>query len=301
MKKKEVSWARLVESVTVHRDVRARYFKPTCLIAVCNLLDNSEIPLSKVPAEAIIDEFERLIASVFPLKKSNGWRPMWHLQRDGAWTCKKGGTKTSREVFAEGKPRSRSETLKAVDSVDCANEFSDLWGAPAARDSLRSMMGALMLSDQDLNSNLVGEFLLGLRDYSPSEMNFAPEKASETPVFTRENFAKFRVHRAVERNKKIPADVKKLQGYSCLVCGFNFFNVYGILGKNYIEAHHVVPISENIGSVRTVDLWEDFVVLCANCHRMIHRLGPPWGRDQLNQLKNLIGSATQSEQNDPQS
>lgn len=30
----------------------------------------------------------------------------------------------------------------------------------------------------------------------------------------------------------------------CEVCGFNFYQTYGELGENFIEAHHIKPISE---------------------------------------------------------
>ena len=89
---------------------------------------------------------------------------------------------------------------------------------------------------------------------------------------------------------KIPISVKKLQGYSRLACGFNFEKIYGKLGSNYIEAHHVVPVAKSQRSVKQVNLIDDFVVLCANCHRMIHRLGEPWTRDRLKDLKALLFS-----------
>lgn len=52
-------------------------------------------------------------------------------------------------------------------------------------------------------------------------------------------------------------------------CGFGFEKAYGPLGKDFIEVHHVVPLSE-AGRVNT-DPLTDLIVLCANCHRMVHR------------------------------
>jgi hypothetical protein len=59
---------------------------------------------------------------------------------------------------------------------------------------------------------------------------------------------------------------------SCEVCGFDYANAYGERGKDFIEAHHRQPISELPGTVRL--RIEDLAMVCANCHRMLHR--PPW-------------------------
>ena len=47
---------------------------------------------------------------------------------------------------------------------------------------------------------------------------------------------------------------------------------YGSIGTGYIEAHHLNPVSSLKDTVVTLDPRLDFAVLCANCHRMIHRL-----------------------------
>jgi predicted HNH restriction endonuclease len=57
----------------------------------------------------------------------------------------------------------------------------------------------------------------------------------------------------------------------CQVCGFDFEEVYGELGADFIEAHHIVPLSYD--QTPRVSQIDDIVMLCANCHRMIHRNG----------------------------
>jgi 5-methylcytosine-specific restriction protein A len=83
---------------------------------------------------------------------------------------------------------------------------------------------------------------------------------------------KIRLHYRVERNGNIAKKIKTLKGYVCEVCDLDFREKYGQLGKNFIEAHHLKPISQmNLGELR-IDLVDDFAVLCSNCHRMIHRM-----------------------------
>lgn len=285
------TWTKMIDSIEVHRDTRARYYKPTCVIAVCNLIDRGVGSFTSVPAELVVEEFERLVTNLFPSKASQGWMPMWHLMRDGAWVCKKDGLPTPREVFPLTKPRSKKETLNVVNTIDCSIQFGALWKSKEKRNQLRTMMCALLLADQDDDANLMGEYLRALN----VEYNFeatpplGPNLNTVDPIAT-ENYAKLRVHSRIERDAKIPIAVKKLQGYSCLACGFNFEKVYGELGATYIEAHHVVPVALSQGSQKKVNLIDDFVVLCANCHRMIHRLGEPWSRDRLNDLKAIMSS-----------
>ncbi len=54
----------------------------------------------------------------------------------------------------------------------------------------------------------------------------------------------------------------------CEVCGFDFYKTYGEIGHSYIEVHHRTPLHV---SGETDSSLEDLALLCANCHRMIHR------------------------------
>jgi predicted HNH restriction endonuclease len=51
-------------------------------------------------------------------------------------------------------------------------------------------------------------------------------------------------------------------------CGFDFREVYGELGANYAQVHHLTPLSAHNDVVHTA--LEDLAVVCANCHVMIH-------------------------------
>ncbi len=92
---------------------------------------------------------------------------------------------------------------------------------------------------------------------------------------TEEDLRNFRQHWRVERNRKFAKAAKQVHGYICQGCGFDFEKKYGEIGKNYIEAHHLVPISLFKGQVVKLDPKLDFAVLCSNCHRMIHRTEKP--------------------------
>lgn len=60
------------------------------------------------------------------------------------------------------------------------------------------------------------------------------------------------------------------RGYRCQICGFDFERTYGELGSGYAEVHHLKMISR-AKEVRRVDPEKDLLVVCSNCHRMLHR------------------------------
>ena len=72
-----------------------------------------------------------------------------------------------------------------------------------------------------------------------------------------------------ERDPGLRAAALSLYGFDCMACGFNFGKSYGEIGKDFIEVHHVVPLSES-GRTET-NPETDLIVLCSNCHRIIHR------------------------------
>ena len=88
-----------------------------------------------------------------------------------------------------------------------------------------------------------------------------------------EDATQFRMHKRIERNAGLSKRVKQLLGYTCQVCNTNFEQRYGDIGKGYIEAHHLRPLASLKGKKIAMDPKKDFAVLCANCHRMIHRSG----------------------------
>lgn len=88
-----------------------------------------------------------------------------------------------------------------------------------------------------------------------------------------EDATRFRIHKEIDRNPALTKDVKKLHGYTCRVCGMTFEERYGEIGQGFIEAHHLRSLASIKGEKVAYDPIKDFAVLCANCHRMVHRSG----------------------------
>ena len=109
------------------------------------------------------------------------------------------------------------------------------------------------------------------REHSHSEEE--GEEDDAPPGLDYEDATRFRTHKSIERRAGLIKKVKKLKGHLCEVCGIDFETLYGAIGAGYIEAHHLTPLASLKGTRVARDPVKDFAVLCANCHRMIHRSG----------------------------
>jgi hypothetical protein len=91
----------------------------------------------------------------------------------------------------------------------------------------------------------------------------------EQIVADAEGRKRIRRHVTYERSPRNRALAIELRGRTCEVCRFNFDEVYGSEhADGYIQIHHVKPVSEYEGEV---DVANDLIPLCANCHVMAHR------------------------------
>lgn len=112
-----------------------------------------------------------------------------------------------------------------------------------------------------------------------------------------EGAAKYRINHLYERNQFARRECLRLKGYRCEICGLNFEEKYGEIGKNFIEVHHVNFISNFCGKSHKVDPTTGLIPVCSNCHSMLHHkhngvyLSPE-------QLKQMIHQASTIRQNE---
>lgn len=88
----------------------------------------------------------------------------------------------------------------------------------------------------------------------------------------------YRYHLYRERNptlakKKKEQALSKYAKLECEQCGFDFEKVYGKIGYGFMECHHRTPLHELTEKTKTT--LDDLMLVCANCHRMLHR---GWGK-----------------------
>jgi predicted HNH restriction endonuclease len=87
--------------------------------------------------------------------------------------------------------------------------------------------------------------------------------------------------------KKKAAVLKTAGRLACEACGFNFAEHYPGLGSNFCEVHHTQALGKGTGA--RITKLSDLAVLCANCHRMIHRTIPMDSVDKFRKRLNGAG------------
>ncbi len=114
-----------------------------------------------------------------------------------------------------------------------------------------------------------------------------PEEISEVEGYFEGSMKRISVN-IYERNNKAREKCIKYYGVSCYICGFNFEEKYGEIGRQFIHVHHLKQLSE-IREGYQVDPIEDLRPVCPNCHAMLHRKNPSYSIDELKEkLKNLF-------------
>ena len=90
-----------------------------------------------------------------------------------------------------------------------------------------------------------------------------------------------------ERNREARERCVAMKGYRCAVCGMDFVETYGDIGRDFIHVHHTTPISI-IGKEYKLDVERDLVPVCPNCHYMLHRKNPPYTVEELRDILNNL-------------
>jgi 5-methylcytosine-specific restriction protein A len=102
---------------------------------------------------------------------------------------------------------------------------------------------------------------------------------------------KYKMHFRIERQGNLGKRVKKRQGLRCKACGIDYGEKYGKIGQSCVDAHHLTPLSTLEADTEiSSDIDKDFAVLCANCHRMIHRMSDPSNIKALRDILSRTGN-----------
>ena len=110
------------------------------------------------------------------------------------------------------------------------------------------------------------------------------QEAAEGRLLTRKHLARERNRQLVESKRK--QAMKRYGKLCCEACAFDFAIHYGDRGNGFIECHHTKPVATLAEGHKThID---DLALVCANCHRIIHR-GKPWL--SVAELKALMNEA----------
>ena len=96
---------------------------------------------------------------------------------------------------------------------------------------------------------------------------------------------------AYERKPEARRKCIAYHGATCRVCGFDFAETYGEIGRGLIHVHHLTPLSEVDGTYE-VDPRHDLIPVCPNCHAIIHKRKPTF---TIEEVKAFLRQAKQGD------
>jgi putative restriction endonuclease len=106
----------------------------------------------------------------------------------------------------------------------------------------------------------------GISDSAPVNDLF---QGSDESLTSFEGESKSIMTTVYERNPALRQKAIDHHGYTCMACDFSFEETYGKWGIGFVHVHHIKPLSTT--GIVAINPKEDLIVLCANCHAMVHR------------------------------
>lgn len=129
-----------------------------------------------------------------------------------------------------------------------------------------------------------------------TELEFKEDKKRCTSCYYKKKEIPSKVDSEVKRkkyNKRNSTLIKQVKKYFkdkngrhyCEICEFDFEEAYGSIGKDYIIAHHKIPLK-----CGGLDIEENIILVCGNCHEMLHSSAINTNKTKLNpeKLKDIV-------------
>ena len=108
----------------------------------------------------------------------------------------------------------------------------------------------------------------------------------------------FNIHREIDRDPKLIRRIKQdflniHHKVYCEICETNFEYVYGEVGKEYIEVHHLIPLGylkqliDDGVDIEDIKKQQEYIMVCSNCHSMLHRNKHWYNNQNIDTVKDL--------------
>ena len=137
-------------------------------------------------------------------------------------------------------------------------------------DDVRASVPDEYLADFGRGYHWSCDLMMHIRESRADGVNYENESVQESTAEHPEGRKIGYYTTRYERDNKNRIAAIRIHGTRCMICGFDYEEVYGELGKGYIEVHHIKPLSSQDEEVQ-VNPETDLICVCANCHRMLHR------------------------------
>lgn len=255
------AWKRIIPRIISAMD--SPTYMPVAIIAAMRLIARRVVSPEKIPYDILAKEFIAVHYQIVGNSVDKAYMPFFHMAGNlSIWDLfDKDNNKIA--IVRNNRPTS-SATYK--DKGIRARLHSDLQNNLNPQ-LVIDAMGFLLPNNEDNSQNL-------------SKGNCS---VSENEMKLRQHY--IRERRSEKIKNKIIENIHKSGKYvSCESCGFHFRTFFRV-DFDFIEAHHRLPLSSSDTKRATTEA--DLSLLCANCHRAIHRIYPEITVEQLTiRLKN---------------
>lgn len=121
-----------------------------------------------------------------------------------------------------------------------------------------------------------------------------PEEPAEPLILTNltanETMRRLVSHNRIDRSRRLRIEKVRIFRIEhgrifCENCTFDFEETYGERGRGFIEVHHKLPIAALLPN--NITCLSDLMLLCANCHRIVHWKEPLLDVPTLRQITRI--------------
>ncbi|TCS96630.1 MrcB family domain-containing protein [Hazenella coriacea] len=173
------------------------------------------------------------------------------------------------------------ETGKIPNNTVLVNDLRNLIGVYR---EIKGYMGGKEFSE--INDLIIAnKFILSLSEFSyqanidRSKPSVTPEKPQKRPKRKLTNGIE-----EWERNERISKEAIHKAGYVCEYNPEHRTFVSNVTGKNFVEAHHLIPLAKQGEFQYSLDVPGNIISLCPNCHRAIHLATPEQNQKIIKKL-----------------
>lgn len=136
----------------------------------------------------------------------------------------------------------------------------------------------------------MSDILITGNDLLPTSSSFGAE-TKQLKTTEEMNFTALALKGAVDtvsltvrkRNRKARNKCIQKSGWNCSVCDVNFEPTYGSIGDGSMLIHLLGLLSSS-SDMREADPDADLILVCPNCHAMVHRRTPPISMEEIKTL-----------------
>lgn len=244
------NWGEALARIEDTRSPRAPGYMPVAALAMIDAWASRPTSAGDVPFLSYEQFFKDLYKTLFELPSEKAYMPFYHLAT---------GTPLW-DIFVSGSPFVPPRGVPPKSR------------APFSSSDTYARIGKALLHEISVatDRSRIRQTLVDLACDAFRDNNDLVDRDDAREF--REGAASYRMHLHHERSAALRREAiatarrQGRQPYQCQACDFDFLDVYTV---KYIELHHTKPISEmKPGESTKLD---DTVLLCANCHRLIHR------------------------------